>query len=112
MTMERRGIVDLDLGDRASRYPVTITVRYRPIGEIGWVESKSINISSSGILFEADEPLEVDTPVELSFDLPSEIGGTGNGEITCRGMVVRTIMPPVSDEAPALAASITGYRSS
>ena len=112
VTMERRGVMQLDFEDRASRYPVNITVRYRPLGEIGWVESKTINISRSGILFEADEPLDVDTPLEISFDLPTEFGGSGDGTLTCRGMVVRTIMPPASDAPPVVAATIANYRSS
>jgi hypothetical protein len=107
--MERRGLPPLDLDDRASRYPVTITVRYRPLGEIGWCESKTINISRSGILFEASEPVDPETSLELNFDLPSEIGGSGEGEVTCRGLVVRTMLPPASDSSPRVAASFADF---
>ncbi|MGA2628663.1 MAG: PilZ domain-containing protein [Terriglobia bacterium] len=107
--MERHGFSPLDLDDRASRYPVTITVRYRPLGEIGWYESKTINISRSGILFEASEPVDPEASLELSFDLPPEMGGTGDGEVTCRGLVVRTMLPPASDSSPMVAASFADF---
>jgi hypothetical protein len=109
--MERRGtVIDVELGDRASRVPITLTLRYRPGGEVGWSEGKTINISRSGVLFAADESLEVDTPVEMNFDLPLEVGGAPGTEVTCRGHVVRTILPPSSDAPPALAVSIDDYR--
>lgn len=108
--MERRGVIDFELGDRASRYNVNIPVRYRPFGDLGWTETKTINISCSGVLFEVDEPLELDAPVELSFDVPVEIGGTGDEELTCRGQVVRTIMPPATDAPSAAAAAIADFR--
>ena len=68
-------MLDLELGDRASRVPLTLTLRYRPGGEIGWSEAQTINISRSGVLFAADESLEIDTPIEMNLDLPLEVGG-------------------------------------
>jgi hypothetical protein len=109
--MDRRGMIaDLELGDRASRVPIALTLRYRPGGEVGWSEAKTINISRSGVLFAADESLEIDTPVEMNFDLPLEVGGAPGTGVICRGHVVRTILPPASDQAPAVAVSIDDYR--
>lgn len=96
----------LDFGDRASRIPIERTLRYRPDGELGWSETKTINISRSGVLFAADESLEIDTPLEMSFDLPLEIGGAPGTEVTCRGKVVRTILPPSTDRPPVVAVTI------
>jgi hypothetical protein len=107
--MECREIFPFDPGTRASRYTVSIPVRYRPFGELGWTETKTINISCTGVLFETSEPLELESPIELSFDLPAEMGGTGDGELTCLGQVVRTIMTPSTDASPAVAASIADF---
>lgn len=110
--MERREITVTDPGMRASRFPIEMRLRYRPSGEVGWTEGKTVNISRSGVLFEADELLEVDTPIEMSFDIPIEIGGAAGAgaEIACRGQVVRTILPPATDAPPAVAATIAEYR--
>jgi hypothetical protein len=108
--MDRRGIIALDLEDRASRIPIELTLRYRPGGEIGWSETKTINVSRSGVLFAADESLPIDTPLEMNFDLPQEIGGAPGTEVTCRGKVVRTVLPPSTDAPPAVAVTIDEYR--
>jgi len=107
--MERRGVLGFGPTARASRYTVSIPVRYRPFGDFGWTETRTINISCTGVLFETDEPLTVDTPIELRFDLPVEIGGTGEGELSCFGQVVRTIMPPASDTPHAAAAAVSDF---
>lgn len=106
--MGRRAIIVYDTGDRASRYPVTVPIRFRPLGEIGWTEAMTINLSCSGVLFEANEPFLTDTPIEMSFELPVEFGG--DSEVTCRGQVVRTMMPPATDAPPSIAATITEFR--
>jgi hypothetical protein len=108
--MESREVFPFDPATRASRYTVSIPVRYRPFGELGWTETKTINISCTGVLFEAHEPLELETPIELSFDLPTEMGGSGDRELTCLGQVVRTLMTPSSDAPPAAAAAIADFR--
>ena len=89
--MESREVFPFDPGTRASRYNVSIPVRYRPLGDIGWTQTKTINISLTGVLFETTDPLDVESPIELSFDAPVEIGGTGQAELTCLGQVVRTM---------------------
>ena len=108
--MDRRGMIDVELGDRASRVPIEFTLRYRPGGEVGWSEARTINISRSGVLFEAEESLEIDTPIEMNFDMPPEFGGAAGIVVTCRGKVVRTILPPSTDAPPAVAATIEEYR--
>ena len=108
--MESREVFPFDPGTRATRYNVSIPVRYRPLGDLGWTQTQTINISLTGVLFETTELLEPEDPVELSFDTPVEIGGTGNGELTCIGQVVRTMMPPATDASPAAAASISGFK--
>jgi hypothetical protein len=108
--MDRRGMIDIELGDRASRVPIALTLRYRPGGELGWSEAQTINISRSGVLFAAGESLAIDTPIEMNLDLPLEVGGAPGTGVTCRGRVVRTILPPASDGPPVVAVSIDEYR--
>ena len=103
-------MLDLELGDRASRVPLTLTLRYRPGGEIGWSEAQTINISRSGVLFAADESLEIDTPIEMNLALPLEVGGAPGAGATCRGHVVRTILPPASDGLATVAVTIDEIR--
>ncbi len=104
--MGRRGYAPYELQPRASRYAVAIPVRYRRQGELGWVETKTVNLSSSGIVFQVDSPLKADTALELTFDAPPEVGG---GQITCRGQVVRTILAPATEELPTVAATIKDF---
>lgn len=109
--MNGRGMTIPEVGFRASRFPVELPLRYRPLGELGWVEGRTINVSRSGVLFAADELLPEETPVELTFDLPPEMGGGPGEGITCRGQVVRTILPPSTDDPPSVAVSIAEFRS-
>ena len=107
--MEGREVFPFDPGTRATRYNVSIPVRYRPLGDLGWTQTQTINISLTGVLFETNDPVDVNAPIELSFDAPIEIGGSGRGELTCTGQVVRTMMPPSSDAPLLAAASITDF---
>ena len=107
--MESREVFPFEPGTRASRYNVSIPVRYRPLGDIGWTQTKTINISMTGVLFETNDPLDLEEPIELSFDAPVEIGGTGRAELTCLGQVVRTMMPPATDAPLLAAASIADF---
>ncbi|MFB3921786.1 MAG: PilZ domain-containing protein [Terriglobia bacterium] len=109
--MNGHGMTIPEVGFRASRFPVELPLRYRPLGELGWVEGRTINVSRSGVLFAVDELLPEETPIELAFDLPPEMGGGPGEGVTCRGQVVRTILPPSTDDPPAVAVSIAGFRS-
>jgi len=109
--MDYRSLAQRHVGDRSSRFAVEMPMRFRPIGEIGWTQAKTINISRSGVLFGIEQPLPEETPVELVFDLPVEMGGGAGTEVTCRGQIVRTILPPATDAPPAVAVAIADYRS-
>jgi hypothetical protein len=93
---------------RASRFPLHLPLRYRPIGEPEWLEGTIENISHSGVFFHVDDILQPDTGVEFRLRLPSETPTNGAPEVSCRGRVVRTV-PGVDDQAPALAVVIEEY---
>jgi hypothetical protein len=53
--------------ERAARHELRIPLRYRLEGRQDWSAGEAINMSESGILFSSNEILEVDTPVEITF---------------------------------------------
>ena len=59
---ERRKIVD-----RAVRHDLRLPLRYRREGQQDWTLGETINVSESGLLFTADELLEIDARVEITF---------------------------------------------
>ena len=91
---------------RAQRFPLHLPLRYRPVGEGSWREGLTENISRSGVLFRAQDLLQVSTPVELTFMLSV---ADLNSEVLCRGQVVRTVPPAGPSDPPSLAATIAGY---
>lgn len=58
----RRPIVE-----RALRHELRVPLRYRREGQKEWILAESINMSSSGLLFSANELLEIDARVEITF---------------------------------------------
>ena len=99
-----------DSEPRAARFPIHMTMRYRTPGETDWLEGETENISRSGLLFRAPQMLEVNTPVELKFNLPLEVGGEQGALVLSLGRVVRTVMPPTSDVLPAAGVKFLNYR--
>lgn len=95
---------------RAERFPVHTPLRYRLSGDIDWREGRTENISCTGVLFRAEEMLAIDTAIEMQFDLAAEVEEGGGAMVICSGQIVRTLLPPASDAAPAMAAHIHEYR--
>jgi len=94
---------------RAQRFQLHLPLRYRRLGETDWHEGKTENISRSGMLFQADEPLQPSALLEINLVLPPEIAGLSATEVVCRGEVVRTVQPNGGTVSPALAARILQY---
>ncbi len=92
---------------RATRFDVPVPLRYRSVGTSPWSEGRIENISRSGVLFRADEPLPVDTPVEMTFALPV---GPDARDVLCRGRVVRTVPATGLAGTAGVAATIAVYR--
>ena len=72
----------------------------------GWTE----NISRSGVLFRAREPVPANTQIELRVRMPWELTGAQAAEVLCKGRVVRVILQVDQDTPLVLAASIQDYR--
>jgi hypothetical protein len=101
---------------RAARFPIRTSISYRPEGIENWKIGETENISRSGVLFNSHELLEVNTALEMTFPLPTEIksdattGRTEGGAIVlCRGRIVRTVLPPASDSPGRMAATFSDY---
>ena len=71
---------------RAPRFPLQLCVRYRPIGDTGWREGTTKNISCSGVLFSGGE--RISPQVECEFRLQLQLKRPA--EIVCRGHIVRS----------------------
>jgi hypothetical protein len=75
---------------RATRFDLHLPLKYRLVGESGWREGTTENISRSGMLFQAEEPIAPNAQLEINLVLPAEIAGLSAAEVVCRGEVVRT----------------------
>jgi two-component system, cell cycle sensor histidine kinase and response regulator CckA len=95
---------------RAQRFQLQLPLKYRRLDEEKWHDGKTRNISRSGMLFQAEDPLQPNVLLEINLVLPSEIAGLSPTEVVCRGEVVRTEGAKGEQMSPALAAKILQYR--
>jgi PAS domain S-box-containing protein len=94
---------------RARRFNLHLPLRYRPLGEKSWRPGTTENISRSGLLFQAQEMLNLSAQLEISLVLPAEIAGLAATEVICRGEIVRSIESQTQGVHPAVAAKILQY---
>jgi hypothetical protein len=96
--------------ERATRFAIPMALSYREPGETAWHKGKVENISRTGVLFTGEGLVDAGTLIEMTFQLPVEVGGRGGAQVLCVGNVVRTVLPPSSDQPPAMAAHIRSYK--
>jgi two-component system, cell cycle sensor histidine kinase and response regulator CckA len=94
---------------RAQRFQLHLPLKYRRLDEEKWHEGETRNISRSGLLFQAEDPLQPNVILEINLVLPAEIAGLSPTEVICRGEVVRTVEHNGDKLPPALAAKILQY---
>lgn len=94
---------------RARRLKVNLPLKYRPTGTEEWLEGKVLNISQTGLLFEATQELRYDADVELVLNMPEEITGQLNSRVLCQGYIVRANSAKGSPGTLTQAAAISGY---
>lgn len=75
------------------RYPISLDVHYkvlkhRRVERFG--SGRTLNISSGGILFEADGVLPASGPIELALNWPFLLHGSCNLKLVIRGRIVRS----------------------
>ena len=95
---------------RAPRFALEFPVEYRADRKAAWRRGRSANISRSGVLFLAECPLDLETPIEVSFMVPVRIPGEPPASVTCQGHVVRQAVVDESRDQVAIAATIEVYR--
>ncbi len=94
---------------RATRFDLHLPLKYRLVGESGWREGTTENISRAGMLFQAEEPIAPNAQLEINLVLPAEIAGLAAAEVVCRGEVVRAVKTEAGSVSPTLAAKILQY---
>ena len=73
----------------APRLVTVLPVLYRAEWWSKWRRGMTVNISESGVLLEAAEPVALGAQLELTFELPEKLGRLDAGPVTCLGRVVR-----------------------
>lgn len=74
------------------RFPIVRELRYRLLGGRGnaaWGSGKTLDFSSTGILFDAETPLAPGKRVELSISWPAQLDGKCALKLVARCRVVR-----------------------
>ncbi len=77
----------------SDRFPIVRDVRYRVLNSRGGPESgtgKTIDISSTGILFTADQPVSPGRRLEISVSWPAQLDGKCGLKLVARGRVIRS----------------------
>lgn len=75
---------------RNRRFAVNWPIQYRRMSEAEWRRGLIVNMSVSGVLFEAAEALPTSDPVELSILFQSPGTPSGASVVTTSGYVVRS----------------------
>ena len=90
--------------NRAPRFPLKVPIHYRKSGMLNWRDGSTLNISRTGVLFQADENLPADMKLEIRISLPQQT------TLACQGTVVRTEPAVTTDTLKGLAARISHCR--
>ncbi|BDC48526.1 hypothetical protein F183_A08420 [Bryobacterales bacterium F-183] len=79
----------------ADRFPIEREVRYRPLSTRKGVEEpgtgKTINMSSTGILFQTDRMLLPGHRLELAVSWPAQLNNSCPLKLVAKAKVVRTV---------------------
>jgi hypothetical protein len=108
--VQQKTVVDrLVEGQRAQRFAIHTRVLYRTTHGDSWHEGRMVNISESGVLFQADQAEPLNCAIDLRFSLPKAMTGEPAVQVACRGVIARVVSSPGSEGAMGLAARITKF---
>lgn len=99
-----KGIVEPEIA-RAQRFTIPMTLRYRQSGQEDWRQGTVENISRSGVLFRAEDEVDLKTPVDIKLVLEIPKAEVAP-EVLCWGEIVRAAR---KEGRPELAAKILDY---
>jgi hypothetical protein len=77
---------------RSSRFPIEREVRYKTLNQRAEIlagNGKTLNISSSGVLFTSDHDLPIGTRLEVSISWPAQLNDRCLLNLVARGRVTR-----------------------
>jgi PilZ domain len=77
---------------KSSRFPIEREVRYKTLNQRAEIlagNGKTLNISSSGVLFSSDHELPVGTRLELSISWPAQLNEKCLLNLVARGRITR-----------------------
>lgn len=74
---------------RAQRFTIRAVMQYRLIGEDRWYAGTVENMSSTGVLFRGELPLQIDSPIEIAVDVSTNLHERLSSKMVSRGRVVR-----------------------
>lgn len=77
---------------RSSRFPIEREIRYKTLNQRAeplFGSGKTLNISSSGILFTSDQDLPIGTRLEISISWPAQLNEKCSLNLVARGRVTR-----------------------
>lgn len=90
------------------RYHMSTPLVYRCVDGGSWLTGRTVNVSRTGVLFQAVPPvLPATTRIEFILTLPS-LGLPGHSRVQCQGRIVRHCDSPAEGEC-AMAATIDVY---
>lgn len=72
------------LSERAQRFPLVAPVHYRGLGMTQWLGGRTVNLSRTGILFQADDEILKNAILDIRVDLARHL------MLECQCTVVRT----------------------
>ena len=96
--------------DRPRRYALRLPVYFRELNSPTWLEGRTENISSTGILLHSSSPLAQETQLDLRLQVSLGTRGSGPIEIRCKCKVVRLEERIVPENPIAVAVKIGDYR--
>ena len=77
---------------RSSRFPIERELRYKTLNQRAEIlagNGKTLNISSSGVLFTSDQELPVGTRLEVSISWPAQLNERCLLNLVARGRITR-----------------------
>lgn len=86
-------------------------LRFHLSGDAKWHEGFAVNVSSGGILFRANQPLNVHTPIQFNYDLPDTVPGGRGLTVNCMGEILRADAPKAGNGDFAFAVKVLEYHS-
>ncbi len=96
---------------KTRRVPIEMPLRYHLSGQTEWKQGFAVNISSGGLLFRADQPLNIHSPIQFNYDLPDAVPGGRGLTVNCKGEILRADVPKAGDEDFAFAVKVLEYHS-